>query len=368
MARPQFAQRLSQLRRAMAQQQLDAMLVFQLDNLRYLFNYSGEAAYGIVTQEQTYLITDYRFVAHAHEDFAPYEIQTELVCRDRDRQSLGQAIDAILRQESVQRFAYESDGLSAEMWDGLTQKLSAYTATTSQGMIEQLRKRKDPWEVAQIRAAAQIADQSLQAIMPLFQIGVSERDLAIELEYQMQKAGSEGLSFPTILGFGERSALPHGIPGQRRLQRGDLVVLDFGAVVNGYRSDMTRSFVAGTPNAQQQAMYDTVLQAQQQALLALRAGVRGSVVNAASEMVLHNSAFAQYAGPGLGHGLGIKLHERPFLSPFCEEVLELNYVVTIEPGIYLPHLGGVRIEDDVLITETGFEFLTAAPKEFALPL
>jgi Xaa-Pro aminopeptidase len=162
--------------------------------------------------------------------------------------------------------------------------------------------------------------------------------------------------------------LPHCIPSQKKLQVGDLVVLDFGAVVNGYRSDMTRSFVAGKADPQQQAMFDTVSAAQQAAFALLRDGVAAVEVNAASAAVLQASPFAEFAGPGLGHGLGIKLHEQPFISAVCKEYLMSNYVVTIEPGIYIPNYGGVRIEDDVLITENGFEFITHAPKHFELAL
>jgi len=155
--------------------------------------------------------------------------------------------------------------------------------------------------------------------MPLFKIGVSERDLAIELDYQMLNLGSEGVSFPTILGFGPRSALPHCIPSNQKLREGDLVVLDFGAVVNGYRSDMTRSFVAGAPDEQQQAMILTVFHAQLSAIRALREGILGHEVNAIAHDILQQSAFAKYAGLGLGHGVGIKLHEQPFIGANCKE-------------------------------------------------
>lgn len=364
----QFAQRLQNLRQQMANARQDAALIFSLDNLRYLYNYSGEAAYGLVTQTNLYLITDYRFLEQAEDECVSDRIPTKVICRDRDKQSLGQAIAVILQSEKVEHVWFEAEHISVGVWDTIAKDNPQAIFTPSTGALEHQRKSKDAWEVAQIKAAAHIADQALAALLPQIQIGTSEAELALELDYQMQKRGSQGLSFVTILGFGARSALPHCIPSQKRLQIGDLIVLDFGAVVNGYRSDMTRSFVAGPASSQQQAMFDTVNAAQQAAFALLRDGVAAQEVNAASAAVLQASKFAEFAGPGLGHGLGIKLHEQPFISPVCRENLLRNYVVTIEPGIYIPQYGGVRIEDDVLITENGFEFLTHAPKNFELSL
>ncbi len=184
----------------------------------------------------------------------------------------------------------------------------------------------------------------------------------------MQSLGSAGTSFPTILGFGARTALPHCIPSERALAVGDLVLIDFGAVVNGYRSDMTRSYVAGPADARQRAMFTTVAAAQAAALDRLRAGVSGACADAAARAVLLGSPFAEFAGPGLGHGVGIKLHEPPFMGPSCRELLKKDYVVTIEPGLYIPEYGGIRLEDDVLITDDGYRMLTHAPKHFELPM
>lgn len=366
--KPQFETRLADFRFSMAKAQQDAAIIFSLDNLRYLFNYTGEAAYGIVTHHSLYLITDYRFVEQAQEECISSQIQSRVHCRDRDRQTLGQAIADILQQEHANKVWFEADQINVAMWQAIINDNLNIQFTASTNVLEHQRKTKDAWEIAQMRSAAQMADQALAILIPQLQIGVSEKEMALELDYQMQRLGSEGVSFTTILGFGERSALPHCIPSERRLKTGDLIVLDFGAVVNGYRSDMTRSFVVGKADAHQKAMYDTVIAAQKAALDCLRAGVAATVVNAASSTILQASAFAKFAGPGLGHGVGIKLHEQPFIGPFCKEKLGINYVVTIEPGIYIPNYGGIRLEDDVLITSNGFEFITQAPKQFELSL
>ncbi len=360
--RPQFGPRLAQLRHTLAMAGMDALLVFSLDNLRYLFNYAGEAACAIVTQRACYLITDYRFTEEAREQC----VLCEVVCRDRDNQSLGQALGVLLRGQGAHAVLFEADLISVSQWQAIALDNPETDFIASAGLIEEQRKYKDEWEVAQISAAAAIADAALAALMPCIRLGVSERALALELDYQLQLLGSEGLSFPTILGFGERSALPHCIPSARQLQAGELILVDFGAVVNGYRSDMTRTFVAGTPDPRQKAMYDTVAHAQRAAIEQVRAGAPARQVNAAATAVLADSPFADYAGKGIGHGLGIKLHEHPFIGPHCGDTLAEHYVVTIEPGLYVPGFGGVRIEDDVLVTAAGCRLLSGAPKQFAV--
>ena len=360
----QYEYRLSKLREQLADSGQQAMLIFSLDNLRYLANYSGEAAYGIVTADRLFLITDYRFVEQAEAEC----INTTIICRQREQQSLGQAIRHILDLQKITAVFYEAEHINLHLWAGIEKELGNILYNASNGLVEELRKSKDEWEIAQIRQAAAIADQALAQSLPLLQTGITEREFAIELEYRMQKLGSEGLSFPSIVGFGARSALPHCIPSERSLQGGDLIVIDFGAVVHGYRSDMTRSFVAGAANAKQRSMYDTVQRAQQAALSSLHAGQLASSTSAAASQVMQDSEYAAYTSSGLGHGVGLKLHEPPFISPTCIEVLQANYVVTIEPGIYIPGYGGIRIEDDVLITADGYRYLTHAPKNFELPL
>ncbi|MFZ6654604.1 M24 family metallopeptidase [Undibacterium sp. TJN19] len=361
--KPRFEQRLALLRQTLKLAGQEALLIFSLDNLRYLSNYSGEAACGIVTDDQLFLITDYRFLEHAQEEC----VNCEVVCRDRDKQSLGQAIDKILKHQAIQHAMFEAGHINLHNWLSVAEDISSCRCVSSTGIIEDQRKIKDRWEIEQISQAAAIADHALSQTLPLLQAGVSERDIAIELDYRMQKLGSEGVSFPSIVGFGARSALPHCIPSTVRLCSGDLIVIDFGAVINGYRSDMTRSYVAGRASTQQRSMFDTVDRAQQAALSSLHAGLPAIAASAAANTVLQDSEFADFASNGLGHGLGIQLHEQPFISPHCKDILQANYIVTIEPGIYIPGYGGIRLEDDVLITEAAFTFLSHAPKMCELP-
>lgn len=365
---PKFAERLSQFRYQMLQAGQDAALIFSPVNLRYLFNYAGEALMAVVTPAQVVLITDYRFIEQAHNETKPVCPQAGFYCRDRDRQSLGQAIALHLSAYKARRVWFEDSDISVLQWRAICDDNGLIEFSPCPPHLATQRMVKDAWEVAQIEQAAAIADLALTRALPMLQVGVSEREFATELEYQLKKAGAEDFSFATILGFAERSALPHALPSDKRLKKGDLVVLDFGAVVNGYRSDMTRSFVCGKPSPLQQQMYQVVQQAQQAALEAVRAGISGAKLNAISAELLAASPFAKDAGPGLGHGVGLQLHEQPFLGPLCRQLLPENAVITIEPGIYIPDFGGVRIEDDVLVTKEGCRILTKAPKQFELAL
>ncbi len=369
---PLFAPRLARLRAHMVETGLDAWLVFAPEHLRYLFNYSGEAACGLIDARGSWLITDYRFIEQAEEECAQHAwrrgVATELICRDRQRERLGQVLRRLLADIGANRLGYEAGHVSVAQWMEIGADLSGLSLRPATDFLVQSRRVKDAWEQQQLRQAAALADAALEALRPDIRLGQTERQLAARLEQLLQSLGSEGLSFPTILGFGARSALPHSAPSDRPLQRGDLIVLDFGAVVNGYRSDMTRSHVAGTALPWQQRMYDTVARAQLAALHLLRPGVSGRTLNDAASAVLHSSEFAAHAGPGLGHGVGLVLHEQPFMNEACDTVLRTGEIVTIEPGLYIRGQGGLRIEDDALLLDSGHEILSRAHRDFELPL
>jgi len=356
----QFIARHHSIKEAMAVEGLSALLVLGHENIRYLSGFSGNAAYALITAEQSVLITDYRYFGRAKEECTGFEV----ICRDRDNETLGQCISRFLAANS--QLGFDAAFINVALWQQVASELTGHTHTPVTGMVERLRMVKSDWEVAQIKAAAAIADQALKQTLPYFKAGVSERDLALELEFRMQKLGSEGMSFATILMFAERSALPHGSPSERTLKEGDFITLDFGAVVNGYRSDMTRSYVLGKASSKQTKIYQSVKNAQQAAMDLLKAGVNCIDLQNTSQQVLDNSGFGEWAGQGLGHGVGLFLHEQPFISKNCNHVLEPGNVITIEPGIYIPDFGGVRIEDDILITQNGYEVLTHAPKPFEL--
>ncbi|WP_440055941.1 M24 family metallopeptidase [Pseudoalteromonas sp. T1lg65] len=342
-------------------QNLDAIIISGYENIVYLTGFTGHAATLLITANGSHsLITDYRYFERATEESQGVEV----VLRARDSESLPDCIFRLLGNK--QAIAFESEKVSYREFAALYESNHQTKLLPVYGWTEQLRMVKDQYEISQIKHAATIADEALSQTMPYIKEGISERDVAIELEYRMQKLGSEGISFDTILLFGERSSLPHGNPTNKKLKQGDLILLDFGAVVNGYRSDMTRTFVLGTANEKQQSIFDTVKAAQQNALSKVCAGADCLMINTAAHHVLATSPFAQYAGEGLGHGVGLFLHEQPFIKPGVEYQLQAGNVITIEPGIYIPQFGGVRLEEDILVTESGYECLTNFPHQFEI--
>ncbi|MGI2259982.1 M24 family metallopeptidase [Shewanella sp. GXUN23E] len=361
---PVLEKRQAALRAGMAARGLDSLLLFGYENIRYISGFSGHAAYLVLSQQDAFLISDYRYAERAKAE----SVGVEVICRDRDNESLGHCINRFLTPQT--KVGFEAAHMDVATWQAIAAELAGkFTSDQLKpvtGMVERMRMVKDEWEVAQIRAAAAIADEALAQTLPLFKAGVSERDLALELEYRMQKLGSEGMSFDTILLFAQRSSMPHGSPSAQTLKSGDFITLDFGAVVNGYRSDMTRSYLYGEASDKQIAIYNTVAEAQQAAMDTVKAGVPAIEALNASNRILQASPFAEFVGEGLGHGVGLFLHEQPFIKPGCDHVLQAGNIITIEPGIYIPGYGGVRLEEDILVTDTGYELLTRAPKPMIL--
>lgn len=361
--------KINMLRKQVLAQAQSAILIFSDINIRYLSGFSGHAATLLITDKVNYLITDYRYFEQAKVEAEHKKFKG--ICRDRANQSLTELIVELLNHQRSQTLYFESEHISVALWQIMAEQITKFTEVKKMsaltGTVEKLRMIKSTNEIGYIKQAAKIADQALANILPLIKAGITERELATELDYQMAKLGSDELSFATILGFGERSALPHGIPSARVLKAGDLILIDFGAVINGYRSDMTRTFVFGKASTKQQHIYQLVYRAQQAAINALsfsnNKGVTGDYLYQQSANILHNSDYKEYAGEGLGHGVGLQLHEQPFIGLNCQTIIEQGCVVTIEPGIYIPNWGGIRIEDDVVLTEQGLTILTQSPKE-----
>lgn len=354
--------RIEQFRQKLAESEFDAVLLNQVDNVRYLSGFENgdpNVAFLIISKSDLFLVTDYRYSQQAKTECPDFKI----IERDRQNVSLGQQFKMIFDQLGAQSVAFERNYINYGMLEDIRSELNAVKLSGINFWVEAQRMLKDPSEINSIRQAAEIADEALAGLVSFMKPGMTERDAALELEYQMQKAGSEGLSFPTLLISGDRTSLPHGLPSEKTMNHGDLITIDFGAVVNGYRSDMTRAFVVGQPNKKQLAVYETVRTAQQAGVDAVQAGIEGKVPHFASKAILDASEFSEFQGEGLGHGVGLFLHEQPFLGINCDIVLQENMVITIEPGIYIPGWGGVRIEDDVCVTKEGCEILTHAPRD-----
>lgn len=355
--------RVEHARKAFIPQEIDGLLVASMANIRYLSGFASDennVAILLLTPEQQFLITDYRFGEQAEEQCGASD--TQVVVRDRARETMGQLINRLAASAGIRCLGFEQHHFIHGQWLALEHELAMETKAVSD-IVERLRRVKDSDEQHYMREAARIGDQALALLLPKLKPGLSEREAALELEYSLFRLGSEGLAFPTIFASGPRSARPHGMPSERKLETGDLLTIDFGAVVNGYRSDMTRSFVLGRASAQQREVYALIKEAQQLGLDAVMAGVTCAKPAEIVSQFLADTSYSDYAGDGLGHALGLETHEKPYLALGEDTVIAPGFVMTVEPGIYIPGWGGVRIEDDVLLTESGIEVLNSSTKD-----
>ncbi|NMA62406.1 MAG: aminopeptidase P family protein, partial [Firmicutes bacterium] len=306
------------------------------------------------TATQQALLTDFRYVEQVKSQSPSWElIQIENVI---------DTLQSLVDQGQIKKIAFEADTVTVKQLQDWEEKIPGQFVGVS-GWVQELRMIKTPEEIASIRKAAQIADEAFAKLLPQIRSGVSEQELALELEFLMRKAGASGMSFSPIVASGPNSALPHARPSERILSHGDFVVFDFGCIVNGYCSDMTRTIVVGEPEEKHLLIYDLVLKAQLESLAAVAPGKTGVEIDTIAREIISDAGYGEYFGHGLGHGVGLEIHENPRLSKTDQTVLQPGMVVTVEPGVYLPGFGGVRIEDLVLVTEDGHEVLSSTFKE-----
>jgi Xaa-Pro aminopeptidase len=349
--------RLDNLREKMAEKQIEALLVTHQPNVLYLSGFAGSSGSLLVTLQDAFLFTDFRYLQQGREQAPLFEIF-------RIQGALDFApLTAYLTQKGLKTLALEEAHLSLREYNHLQTSLGGIQPVPVFNFVEQIRAFKDEKEINFIAQAAQIADGALQETLPFLKAGVQERDLVLELEYRLRKGGSEGTAFETIVASGPRSALPHGTASSKVINEGELIVIDFGAVKGGYCSDMTRTFMLGEPDGKQKNIYNLVLEGQMLALESLGAGQSCAGIDALVRNFFKQHGYDAYFGHGLGHGVGLEVHELPVLSPAGKQVLEEGMVFTVEPGLYLEGWGGVRIEDLVALESAGPRLLTKTAKE-----
>jgi Xaa-Pro aminopeptidase len=346
------AERQAALRAAIAAEGLDGLLVVHLANIRYLTGFTGSAGLLLVHAEATVLVTDFRYEVQAPAeagDAARVEVdQTSVWNR------LGRVLGS-LPQGAIGIEAHAMTVKDAERLGGLTR--SRVVPTTE--LVERLRAAKSPEEVSAIRAAASLAQDALAEVLPTVRAGQTEREIGATLEAALRRRGSEWHPFPTIVASGPRSALPHARTSPRAVQRGEWLLLDFGAQVDGYCADLTRTVVVGArADERQRTVYDLVRCAQRRALEHLRPGMTGREGDALARDIIAGRGFGEAFGHSLGHGLGLEVHEAPRLASTAEAVVPPHAVVTVEPGVYFPGWGGVRLEDDLYLGDEGPELLS----------
>ncbi len=338
----------------------DALLVTKLENIAYLTGFSGSSAMLLITRDGVVLTTDGRYRDQARNELDKARVDAQIVIGN-----LAVQLEALSRVESTARLGLEAAHARWSFVTMVSRELDVEPVATT-GLIESLRAIKDAGEVARIERACAIADVALDETKRRLLESPSEREFAAELEYSMRVHGASAASFETIVASGANSALPHMRPTGRRIVPGDLVVVDFGAMVDGYHSDMTRTFVIGAPTARQLEQIEAVALAQAAGVDALAPGVTGAEVDAICRRVLEASGFGEFFTHGTGHGVGREIHEAPTVGARAPDILRKGMVVTVEPGTYLPESGGVRIEDTLVMTDDGARPLTHATKDYQL--
>ncbi|HEY2806194.1 MAG TPA: Xaa-Pro peptidase family protein, partial [Gemmatimonadales bacterium] len=345
-------ERLEALRRGIAEAKLDALVVSSLPNIRYLTGFSGSSALVLVTADAVVFLSDSRYQVQSRDEIG------DLARIVIEGGGMWERLKKLLPDHpGVSRIGYEAHHLTAREAERLAAAEPAFSGTAN--LVETLREVKSPEEVAAIREAGTIATDALAVATAQVRAGQTEFEVAALLESALRRGGSEWYAFPTIIASGPRSALPHAHTSGRMIEPGDFLLIDFGAVLNGYCSDVTRTFVVGAPaTPEQRAVYVLVQEAQQAAFSGLRAGLSGREGDALARHVITEGGHGEHFGHSLGHGLGLEVHEAPRLAKTVDQPLPAGAVVTVEPGIYLEGWGGVRIEDDVLLDEKGAELLT----------
>lgn len=354
-------ERIKKLREHFTSAEVEALYITNPENRFYLSGFTGTAGSLLLCRDNNYLFTDFRYTGQAVQECPGYLI---IEASGENAKFLLE----YLAENRVTCLGLEGDNLTYNQFQTLREQLGGVALKSVSGLVEELRARKDKGEIALIEEAVRLADEAFKDVLPQLRPGVPEREVALMLEFSMRRRGAEGAAFKTIVASGPRSALPHGVASAKIMAPGDFVTLDFGAVYNGYHSDITRTVVLGRPAQKQREIYEIVLEAQMSAIESLRAGIKALDVDSAARGIIARAGYGEQFGHSTGHGVGLCIHEKPRLSARDQVLLEEGMVVTVEPGIYLPGWGGVRIEDTVLVQNGGCRVLTRSPKEKLLSL
>lgn len=337
---------------------LEGILISDPVDIYYLSGLHSSNCLLLLLPQARLLFTDSRYTLKAKKVAKDF-----VVCEQNS--DLFQGVHNALKKYSVRRLAIQDGHLTLQEYLRLSDGKEC-SFVPAGDILREVRSAKEPEELVKIRQAQQLTDYAFQELLPFIKEGVTEKALALELEFILKRNGAEALSFDTIMASGENGAMPHAVPSERKICFGDLITMDFGCVYQGYCSDMTRTVAFGQPSEELVRVYDTVLQAHCRAKEMLCSGIDTRTIDAAARDYIAKCGYGEYFGHGLGHGVGLEIHELPVLSYRCNSVLQQGQVVTIEPGIYLPGVGGVRVENMCFITETGYEDITASDKNLII--
>ncbi len=337
---------------------VDGFLVSNPLNVSYLTGFSGESSHLILTRHRCVLVSDARFSEQIEQECPNVEAVIRPVA-----QTLQGAVAETVEKLGLRAVEFDAHHLTVAEWETLHDTTRSVDWKPGKGRVEQLRAVKDAFELAQIREAIRIAERAFLVFRGLLRPDDREKDLSDAIDGYIRRLGGKGASFPTIVASGERAALPHAPPSARTAADGDMLLVDWGAAGAFYKSDLTRTLATHKISPKLEEVYAVVLQAQQAAITRVAPGVKGDDLDVAARAVIDAAGYGEAFNHGLGHGIGLQVHEAPAVRTGSEAVLQSGMVITIEPGIYLPGWGGVRIEDDVLVTPDGCEVLTRVPRE-----
>lgn len=337
---------------------LDALLFSNMLNIRYLSGFTGSEGALLLTRDAAWLLCDSRYTTQAADETTETSIRQFSEKQD--------AVGTLIQELQLTRIGFESAHISVAVFMELSGKLPGCELVPVGKDLDQIRSCKDEDEIESLETIARLASDALQATLSLLKPGVSESFFARELEFEMRRHGAEGRSFDFIVASGERGAMPHGRASNKIISPGELVTIDFGATLNGYHSDETVTISVGKPDLLAMEIHGIVKEAHDKAIAAVKPGLACRDLDAIARDFITGHGYGDHFGHGLGHGVGLEIHEQPVISPRSKSIIEEGMVFTVEPGIYIPGFGGVRIEDTVVVTANGCYLLTAAPKELLI--
>lgn len=350
--------RRAKLERFFNSYELDAILFSNPLNIRYLCGFTGSEGALLLTRAAGWFLCDSRYTTQAFAEVGAADIRQFTVKLD--------AVSDLIAEMNFSRIGFEAAHTTVVDFKSLSGKLSSCELVAIEGEVDQIRSCKDIDEQGRLQEIASLASTSLLAVLPLLKPGVSEMDFARELEFEMRRRGAEGRAFDFIVASGERGAMPHGRASEKLIRSGELVTIDFGAYSHGYYSDETVTVAVGQPDDRSLEIYGIVKEAHDRALAEVRPGITCRELDKLARDFIKDNGYGDFFGHGLGHGVGLEIHEKPVVSPRSDTVVENGMVFTIEPGIYIPGFGGVRIEDTVIVTPDGCQLLTQVPKELMI--
>ncbi len=336
---------------------IEAVLISNGNNMRYVSGFAGETGYIYISESRHAVVTDFRYTIQAEMEAEGYDIITI------GNGGYEETLNEILQADAVAKLGFEAEDMLFATYNRLKDKLKVQELVPLGNEITAMRRIKTPRELEWIKHAEAIGDMVFTEILDYIKPGMTELEIAARIEYLLKVKGASGSSFPAIVASGVNSSMPHAVPSAKKVETGDFLTMDFGCVYEGYCSDMTRTIVIGKASPKQKEVYDTVLRAQLAALDFIKAGVKGKEVDKVARDIIYNAGYEGCFGHGLGHSVGLHIHENPRLSMLEEDVIEAGMTETVEPGIYIKGFGGVRIEDLVVVTEDGHENFTFSNKK-----